>query len=110
MILIVSVEEWWQTFSSIISFLEASNSFFAGSSASAPFSASAFLASGSVAYHLDVEGRNDDWARERCDGRKCCLAKELRVADVTLELKARDCLRSVLGIIVGDVAVLCCVE
>lgn len=86
-----------QTFSSIISLFFASNSFFAGSTSSAFFSPSpSFFASGSVEYHLDDDGCREACDRGVYDGRNCGRAREDLGEVRMLELKARDCLRSVL--------------
>jgi hypothetical protein len=95
----------------MISLFFASNSFFAGSSASALLSSvfnsaaappSAFLVSCSVEYHLDVAGR-EAGAKERLDCRNCGRASDNRGTVRMLELTARVWRNSVLGIIVGIV-------
>lgn len=102
---------WRHTFRSIISLFFASSSFFVASSTPTDFSPSfpaspSFLASGSEEYHLAVPSR-DDCARGRCDDRNCDVARDVRGAARMLELNVRDCLKRVLGIMVGDVYVAC---
>ena len=94
----------------MISLFFVSNSFFAGSSASAAVlfvfvSAAAspsFLASGSVEYHLDVVGLDNE-AKDSCDGLTCVLANDDRGTVLMLKLNARICWSSVLGIMIGFV-------
>lgn len=98
-----------QTFRSMISLFLASNSFFAGSSASALFPSAfssaaspSFFTSGSVEYHLDVAGL-DDGAKDRLDCLNCGRANDDLGAVLMLELNALDCRSSVLGIMVESV-------
>jgi len=95
----------------MISLFFASNSFFAGSSASALFSSifgsaaappSAFLVSGSVEYHLNVASR-EAGTKESLDCRNCGRASGDRGTVRMLEFTARVWRNSVLGIIVGVV-------
>jgi hypothetical protein len=95
----------------MISLFFASNSFFAGSSASALFASvffsptaasSGFLVSGPVEYHLDVAGL-EPGAKEGFDGRNCGLANEDLGTDLRFEGNARVCRSSVLGTMVGVV-------